>query len=259
MTLPGVRLFARRTFTTPKIRTFTTPKFGHFPPPKKKHLPGGQLPPPIFFLLFLAHFSWLFRLTAHGGHQGWEGGGAWWGGHGAHQVEGAWRGGHGAHQVGGCYHGGHRGRHGGGKVGWALCFCSWRLGSHISKYCVASSSYIQIPPSAGEHQELLLDVLARGQAARLLLSLQPADVEASQRWYCVCQLANWTKIHLFVFDDDLIIEAVFSWFWSDCFIRCRICKRLWEKGWLRSLRSDDLSFAICTSRAAGSGSSKNQW
>ena len=22
--------------------------------------------------------------------------------------------------------------------------------------------------------------------------------------YCVCQLANWTKIHLFVFDDDLI-------------------------------------------------------
>ena len=65
----GVRLFARRTFTTPKIRTFTTPKFGHFPPPKKKHLPGGQLPPPIFFLLFLAHFSWLFRLTAHGGHQ----------------------------------------------------------------------------------------------------------------------------------------------------------------------------------------------
>merc|ERR1712218_662716 len=40
--------FARRTFTTPKIRTFTTPKFGHFPPPKTKHLPGGQLPPPIF-------------------------------------------------------------------------------------------------------------------------------------------------------------------------------------------------------------------
>ena len=52
----------------PKIRTFPTPQ--------KKHLPGGQLPPPIFFLLFLAHFSWLFRLTAHGGHQGWEGGGA---------------------------------------------------------------------------------------------------------------------------------------------------------------------------------------
>ena len=48
----GVRLFARRTFTTPKIRTFTTPKFGHFPPPKTKHLPGGQLPPPIFFFFF---------------------------------------------------------------------------------------------------------------------------------------------------------------------------------------------------------------
>ena len=68
------------------------------------HLPGGHLPPPIFrhlpppnsdiyhpqkqyicqednchlqfFFLFLAHFSWLFRLTAHEGHQGWEGGGA---------------------------------------------------------------------------------------------------------------------------------------------------------------------------------------
>ena len=64
---------------------------GHLPPPnsdishpQKKHLPGGQLPPPFFFF-FLAHFSWLFRLTAHGGHQGWQGGG----GHGAHQVEGA--------------------------------------------------------------------------------------------------------------------------------------------------------------------------
>ena len=68
--------FTRRTFTTPKIRTFTTPKFGHLPPPKTVHLPGGQLPPPIFFLLFLAHFSWVFRLTTHGGHQGWEGGGA---------------------------------------------------------------------------------------------------------------------------------------------------------------------------------------
>ena len=78
----GGRSFARQTFTTPKIRTFTTPKFGHFPPPKTKHLPGGQLPPPFFFL-FLAHFSLLFRLTAYGGHQGWEGGG----GHGAHQVE----------------------------------------------------------------------------------------------------------------------------------------------------------------------------
>ena len=63
--------FARRTFTNPKIRTFATPKFGHLPPLKTIHLPGGQLPPPIFFLV---HFSWLFRLTAHRGHQGWEGG-----------------------------------------------------------------------------------------------------------------------------------------------------------------------------------------
>ena len=59
------------------------PKFGHWTPPnsdihhhpKTVHLPGGQLPPPVFFL-FLLHFSWLFRLTAHGGHQGWDGGGA---------------------------------------------------------------------------------------------------------------------------------------------------------------------------------------
>ena len=61
----GVRLFARRTFTTPKIRTFTTPKFGHLPPPKTEHLPGGQLPPLKKNSFFLAHFSWLFRLTAH--------------------------------------------------------------------------------------------------------------------------------------------------------------------------------------------------
>ena len=58
--------FARRTFTTPKIRTFTTPQFGHFPFPKTKHLPGGQLPPPIFsssffgalFLAFSTYSSW---------------------------------------------------------------------------------------------------------------------------------------------------------------------------------------------------------
>ena len=68
--------FARRTFTTPKIRTFPTPKLGHLPLPNTVHLPGGQLPPPIFFLFFLAHFSWLFQLTAHGGPQGWEGGGS---------------------------------------------------------------------------------------------------------------------------------------------------------------------------------------
>ena len=53
--------FARRTFTTLKIWTFATPKFGHLPPPKTVHLPGGQLPPPFFLLLFLAHFSWLFH------------------------------------------------------------------------------------------------------------------------------------------------------------------------------------------------------
>ena len=58
----GVRLFARRTFTTPKIQTFTTPKFGHFPPPKKKHLPGGQLPPPIFFFCFWRTFLGFFDL-----------------------------------------------------------------------------------------------------------------------------------------------------------------------------------------------------
>ena len=57
----GGRSFARRTFTTPKIRTFATPKFGHLPPPKTVHLPGGQLPPPFFLLLFLAHFSWLIH------------------------------------------------------------------------------------------------------------------------------------------------------------------------------------------------------
>ena len=93
----GGRLFARSTFTTPKIRTFPTPKFGHLTPPKTVHLPGG-LPPPIFFL-FLAHISWFFTLTANGEHQGWEGGGAWRDGHGAHQIGGAWHAGHGAHQV----------------------------------------------------------------------------------------------------------------------------------------------------------------
>ena len=67
--------FARRTFTTPKIQTFTTPKFGHFPPPKKNICQEDNCHPQFIFL-FLAHFSWLFRLTAHGGHQGWEGGGA---------------------------------------------------------------------------------------------------------------------------------------------------------------------------------------
>ena len=62
----GGRSFARRTFTTPKIRTFTTPKFGHLPPPKTEHLPGGQLPPlkkfssfsGALFLAFSTYSSW---------------------------------------------------------------------------------------------------------------------------------------------------------------------------------------------------------
>ena len=29
------------------------PQIGTFPTPKKKHLPGGQLPPPFFFLFTL--------------------------------------------------------------------------------------------------------------------------------------------------------------------------------------------------------------
>ena len=75
----GVRLFARRTFTTPKIRTFPTPKFGHFPPPKKNFCQEDSCHPQFFFFsffFFFGAFFWLFRLTAHGGHQGWEGGGA---------------------------------------------------------------------------------------------------------------------------------------------------------------------------------------
>ena len=76
ITIVDCESFARRTFTTPKIRIFTTPKFGHFPPPKKNICQEDNCHPQFFFSLFLAHFSWLFRLTAHGGHQGWEGGGA---------------------------------------------------------------------------------------------------------------------------------------------------------------------------------------
>lgn len=94
----------------PQIRTFTTPK--------NRTFARRTTATPNFFSFFLAHVSWLFRLTAHGGHQGWEGGGAWWGGHGAYQVEGAWRGGHEAHQVGGAWlagHGAHQVEGGGGK------------------------------------------------------------------------------------------------------------------------------------------------
>ena len=91
------------------------PKFGHLPPPnsdishpQKKTFARRTTATPIFFLLFLVLFSWLFRLTAHGRHQGWEG-------------KGAWRGGHEAHQVGGGRHGGHGGRYRGGEVGWTDC------------------------------------------------------------------------------------------------------------------------------------------
>ena len=59
------------------------PKFGHLPPPnsdiycpQKPYIRQEDNCHPHFFSFFLAHFSWLFRLTAHGGHQGWEGGGA---------------------------------------------------------------------------------------------------------------------------------------------------------------------------------------
>ena len=59
------------------------PKFGHLPPPnsdpshpQKPNICQEDNCHPNFFLLFLAYFSWLFRLIAHGGHQGWEGGGA---------------------------------------------------------------------------------------------------------------------------------------------------------------------------------------
>ena len=56
----GVRLFARRTFTTPKIRTFTTPKFGHFPPPKKNICQEDNCHPQFFFFFwrtFLGFFD----------------------------------------------------------------------------------------------------------------------------------------------------------------------------------------------------------
>ena len=57
------------------VKEFATPKFGHLPPPKIVHLPGGQLPPANFSFLFLATFSWLFRLQllprqVHGGVEG---------------------------------------------------------------------------------------------------------------------------------------------------------------------------------------------
>ena len=59
----GVRLFARRTFLTPKIRTFTTPKFGHFPPPKKKNIcQEDNCHPQFFFFFFWRIFLGFFDL-----------------------------------------------------------------------------------------------------------------------------------------------------------------------------------------------------
>ena len=58
----GVRLFARRTFTTPKIRTFTTPKFGHFPPPKINICQKDNCHPQFFFFFFWRTFLGFFDL-----------------------------------------------------------------------------------------------------------------------------------------------------------------------------------------------------
>ena len=44
--------FARRTFSTPKIRTFTTPKFGHFPPQKKNICQEDNCHPHFFSSFF---------------------------------------------------------------------------------------------------------------------------------------------------------------------------------------------------------------
>ena len=54
--------FARRTFTTPKIRTFTTPKFGHFPPPKKNICQGDNCHPQFFVFFFWRTFLGFFDL-----------------------------------------------------------------------------------------------------------------------------------------------------------------------------------------------------
>ena len=54
--------FARRTFTTPKIRTFTTPKFGHFPPPKKNICQEDNCHPQFFLSFFWLIFLGFFDL-----------------------------------------------------------------------------------------------------------------------------------------------------------------------------------------------------
>ena len=54
--------FARRTFTTPKIRTFTTPEFGHFPPQKKNICQEDNCHPQFFFFFFWRTFLGFFDL-----------------------------------------------------------------------------------------------------------------------------------------------------------------------------------------------------
>ena len=60
--IKGVRLFARRTFATPKIRTFTIPKFGRFPPPKKNICQEDNCHPQFFFFFFWRTFLGFFDL-----------------------------------------------------------------------------------------------------------------------------------------------------------------------------------------------------
>ena len=52
-----------------EFQTYTIWDISH--PPKKSICQEDNCHPQFFFL-FLAHLSWLFRLTAQGGHQGWE-------------------------------------------------------------------------------------------------------------------------------------------------------------------------------------------
>ena len=52
--------FARRIFTTPRIRTFTTPKFGHFPPPKKSFARRTTATPNFFSFFELMRKIYLY-------------------------------------------------------------------------------------------------------------------------------------------------------------------------------------------------------
>ena len=67
-------LHPHHTKDTQKILPIHRVGSGH--PPKKNICQEDNCHPQFFSLFFLAHFSWLFRLTSHGGHQGWEGGSA---------------------------------------------------------------------------------------------------------------------------------------------------------------------------------------